>query len=37
MTNKIEALVSRLVEERLSEIAERIITEKLNKIIASMK
>ena len=37
MTKKLETLVSRLVEERLSVIAERIITEKLNKIIASMK
>jgi hypothetical protein len=37
MTNKIEALVTRLVEERLTAIAERIINEKLNKIIASMK
>jgi hypothetical protein len=37
MSNKIEALLTRLVEERLPDIAERIIVEKLNKIIASMK
>jgi hypothetical protein len=34
---KIEALVARLVEERLSAIAERVIKEKINKIFSSMK
>jgi hypothetical protein len=37
ISTKIEALVIRLVEERLPGISERIISEKLNKIIASMK
>ena len=37
LSKKIEALVNRLVEERLSEIAERVIMEKINKIFSSMK
>ena len=37
LTEKIEALVTRLVEERLSAIAERVIKEKINKIFSSMK
>lgn len=37
MSNKIEALLTRLVEERLPAIAERIIVERLDKIIAAMK
>ncbi len=37
LTEKIEALVARLVEERLAVIAERVIKEKINKIFASMK
>ncbi len=37
ISTKIEALVIRLVEERLPALSERIIVEKLNKIIASMK
>ena len=37
LTKKIEALVARLVEERLSAIAERVIKEKINKIFSSMK
>ena len=37
LTKKIEGLVNRLVEERLSEIAERVIMEKINKILKSMK
>jgi hypothetical protein len=37
LTVKIEALVARLVEERLSVIAERVIKEKINKIFSSMK
>ena len=36
-TNKIEALVTRLIEERLSDIAERVVKEKINKIFSSMK
>ncbi|MGD8694703.1 MAG: hypothetical protein PVI74_12675 [Syntrophobacterales bacterium] len=36
-TEKIEALVARLVEEHLSAIAERVIKEKINKIFSSMK
>jgi hypothetical protein len=36
-TEKIEALVARLVDERLSVIAERVIKEKINKIFSSMK
>ncbi len=36
-TEKIEALVARLVEEHLSVIAERVIKEKINKIFSSMK
>lgn len=36
-SKKIEALVSRLVEERLSDIAERVVNEKINKIFSSMK
>jgi hypothetical protein len=37
LTEKIEALVARLVEKRLSTIAERVIKEKINKIFSSMK
>jgi hypothetical protein len=37
LSKKIEGLVNRLVEERLSEIAERVIMEKINKIFSSMK
>ena len=37
LSKKIERLVDRLVEERLSEIAERVIMEKINKIFKSMK
>jgi hypothetical protein len=37
MSNKIEGLLIRLVEERLPVIAERIIVEKLNNIIVSIK
>ncbi len=37
MSNKIEAVLTRLVEERLPAIAERIIIEKLNKMIASLE
>jgi len=37
LSKKIEGLVARLVEERLSEIAERVILEKINKIFKSMK
>ena len=37
LNKKIEGLVSRLVEKRLSEIAERVIMEKINKIFKSMK
>jgi hypothetical protein len=37
LSKKIERLVNRLVEERLSEIAERVIMEKINKIFKSMK
>jgi hypothetical protein len=37
MSHKVEALLTRLVEERLPVIAEQIISEKLNKIIGSMK
>ena len=37
MSRKIEALVTRLVEERLPAIAERIIVERFDKIIAAMK
>ena len=37
LSKKIEGLVTRLVEERLSEIAERVIMEKINKIFKSMK
>jgi len=37
LTKKIEGLVNRLVEERISEIAERVIMEKINKIFKSMK
>jgi hypothetical protein len=37
LSKKIEALVNRLVEERLGEIAERVIMEKINKIFKSMK
>jgi hypothetical protein len=37
LSKKIEGLVARLVEERLSEIAERVIMEKINKIFKSMK
>ena len=37
LSKKIEGLVNRLVEERLSEIAERVILEKINKIFKSMK
>ena len=37
MSYKIEAVLTRLVEERLPAIAERIIIEKLNKMIASLK
>ena len=37
LSKKIEGLVNRLVEERLSEIAERVIMEKINKIFKSMK
>ena len=37
LSKKIEELVTRLVEERLSEIAERVIMEKINKIFKSMK
>jgi hypothetical protein len=36
-TEKIKALVDRLVEERLAVIAERVIKEKINKIFSSMK
>lgn len=36
-SKKIEALVTRLIEERLSDIAERVVKEKINKIFASMK
>jgi len=37
LSKKIEELVNRLVEERLAEIAERVIMEKINKIFKSMK
>jgi hypothetical protein len=37
LSKKIEVLVNRLVEERLGEIAERVIMEKINKIFKSMK
>ncbi len=37
LTGKIEALVARLVEERLSAVAERVIKEKINEIFSSMK
>ncbi len=37
LSKKIEGLVNRLVEERLSEIAERVIMEKINKIFKSMR
>jgi len=37
LSKKIEGLVNRLVEERLSEIAERVIKEKIDKIFKSMK
>ena len=37
LSKKIEALVARAVEERLSDIAERVIMEKINKIFSSMK
>ncbi len=37
LSKKIEALVNRLVEERLAEIAERVIMEKIDKIFKSMK
>ena len=37
LNKKIEGLVNRLVEKRLSEIAERVIMEKINKIFKSMK
>jgi hypothetical protein len=37
LTKKIEALVARLVEERLSAVAERVIKEKINEIFSSMK
>jgi hypothetical protein len=37
LTGKIEALVARLVEERLSAVAERIIKEKINEIFSSMQ
>ena len=37
ISKKIETLVIRLVEERLTAIAERIITEKLNKILATIQ
>ena len=37
LSKKIEALVTRMVEERLSGIAERVIMEKINKIFSSMK
>lgn len=37
LSKKIERLVTKLVEERLSEIAERVIMEKINKIFSSMK
>jgi hypothetical protein len=37
LSKKIELLVNRLVEERLAEIAERVIMEKINKIFKSMK
>jgi hypothetical protein len=37
LNKKIEGLVNRLVEERLSEIAERVIMKKINKIFKSMK
>jgi hypothetical protein len=36
-SNKIEALVTRLIEERLSDIAERVVKEKINKIFSTMK
>ena len=36
-SNKIEALVTRLIEERLSDIAERVVKEKINKIFSRMK
>ena len=36
-SNKVEALVTRLIEERLSDIAERVVKEKINKIFSSMK
>lgn len=36
-SNKIEALVTRLIEERLSDIAERVVKKKINKIFSSMK
>lgn len=37
LSKKIEVLVNRLVEERLAEIAERVIMDKINKIFESMK
>lgn len=37
LSKKIEGLVKRLVEERLAEIAERVIMEKINKIFKSMQ
>ena len=36
-SKKIEALVTRLIEEQLSDIAERVVKEKINKIFSSMK
>lgn len=37
LSKKIEKLVTKLVEERLSEVAERVIMKKINKIFSSMK
>jgi hypothetical protein len=37
LSKKIEGLVNQLVEKRLSEIAERVIMEKINKIFKSMR
>jgi hypothetical protein len=37
LSHKIEALVTKVVEERLTEIAERVIKDRINKIFSSMK
>jgi len=37
LSHKIETLVNRMVEERLAEIADRVIKDRINKIFSSMK